>query len=382
MGPGNQIGDPVIIVQVRGASAVSHCNAYISTIAGDAQLNQFLLNVDSGRNPGGLNDDLYVDWIAFSPKHFEVPVINGLPQSSRVITGPYVQEMQQLYRDHYGKTTRLYSEPSKKSDLNFIEMLYSIGPLDKGRELVTRFSTDFETNDHFYTDSNGLEMQTRIRDPTRDEPIAANYYPSASCSFLRDTTQPLQMMLLHDRTHGVGSILSGEIEVMLHRRCVKDDGYGVGEVLNENDHIEPLFYMVFDDAINSSVAHHRLALHQHFPLTPLFDLTKSPQDWTSKYITQDTALKGKVPPNLHILSLKAYEKQLYLRLQHMFEANEHPTWSQPITIDVNTLFDPAFLQIKSITETLVTATTAKTNVRYNSTTVSLNARQIKTFAVQ
>eukprot|EP00463_Aulacantha_scolymantha_P005193 TRINITY_DN6512_c1_g1_i1.p1 TRINITY_DN6512_c1_g1~~TRINITY_DN6512_c1_g1_i1.p1 ORF type:complete len:226 (-),score=12.09 TRINITY_DN6512_c1_g1_i1:126-803(-) len=225
-------------------------------------------------------------------------------------------------------------------------------------------------------------MQTRTRDPTRDEPIAGNYYPSASCSFLRDSTDLNQMTLLHDRTHGVGSTLLGEIEVMLHRRCVKDDGFGVGEVLNEKDHIEPSFYMLFDNPTNSSLAHRHLALHQHFPLTPLYALTDSPASWRSKYITHNTFLKEEVPPNLHILSLKMYEKQLYLRLQHVFEANEHPTWSQPITMDIGKLFDPAFLPLNTLTETLLTATTTKHQTKHKSNVVTLHARQIKTFAVQ
>ena len=36
-----------------------------------------------------------------------------------------------------------------------------------------------------------------------------------------------------DRAHGATSLKPGQIEVMLHRRCLCDDGRGVGEPLNE-----------------------------------------------------------------------------------------------------------------------------------------------------
>ncbi len=39
--------------------------------------------------------------------------------------------------------------------------------------------------------------------------------------------------MLNDRSQGGSSLNSGEVEIMIHRRLIKDDDRGVGEPLNE-----------------------------------------------------------------------------------------------------------------------------------------------------
>ena len=38
---------------------------------------------------------------------------------------------------------------------------------------------------------------------------------------------------MNDRAQGGASIKEGELELMIHRRCLHDDARGVGEPLNE-----------------------------------------------------------------------------------------------------------------------------------------------------
>lgn len=47
---------------------------------------------------------------------------------------------------------------------------------------------------------------------------------------MRDKADDLQLNVLCDSTHGAASLRNGEIEMMLHRRCIDDDGRGLGEV--------------------------------------------------------------------------------------------------------------------------------------------------------
>ena len=46
-------------------------------------------------------------------------------------------------------------------------------------------------------------------------------------------TAPNQVTVLTDRSQGGTSMASGEVELMLHRRLLYDDAFGVGEPLDE-----------------------------------------------------------------------------------------------------------------------------------------------------
>jgi len=45
---------------------------------------------------------------------------------------------------------------------SFVEVVDMVGPLPTDTEIVTRFSTNLDTDMRFYTDNNGLELQERI----------------------------------------------------------------------------------------------------------------------------------------------------------------------------------------------------------------------------
>lgn len=82
-------------------------------------------------------------------------------------------------------------------DQDFIEVENHIKPIsihdDQGKEIVVVYAfDDIKNNDIWYTDSNGLETQQRIRNkrPTYtevvDEPSAGNYYPINMFTYLED----------------------------------------------------------------------------------------------------------------------------------------------------------------------------------------------------
>jgi lysosomal alpha-mannosidase len=108
-----------------------------------------------------------------------------------------------------------------------------------GKEVITRFTTDFATKSTFYTDSNGREMLKRVRNSrptwnlTLEEPVAGNYYPITSKLSIVDDSRDLQLSLLTDRAQGGSSLKDGQLEMMIHRNCLHDDAFGVGEALDE-----------------------------------------------------------------------------------------------------------------------------------------------------
>lgn len=110
-----------------------------------------------------------------------------------------------------------------------------------GKEIISRFTVDsVKSAGVFYTDSNGRELIKRQRDKRYDyeydpklEPIASNYYPVTSKIALKDAT--LQVAVLNDRSQGGSSLKDGDMELMVHRRLLKDDAKGVSEPLNEQE---------------------------------------------------------------------------------------------------------------------------------------------------
>ena len=108
---------------------------------------------------------------------------------------------------------------------------------DLGKEVVVTWSMlgeDFNSENTFYTDSNGLEMQTRVLNErpdftlVTDEFASSNYYPINSALAIRSPSTSMQLTIMNDRSQG-GSVLSnGVVEIMQNRRLLHDDGRGVG----------------------------------------------------------------------------------------------------------------------------------------------------------
>ncbi len=67
----------------------------------------------------------------------------------------------------------------------------------KGKEVITQYTSDLNTRGYFYTDSNGLEMITRQRNYratwpfVNTEPVSGNYAPVNSIISIKDKATQL-----------------------------------------------------------------------------------------------------------------------------------------------------------------------------------------------
>ncbi|EGZ21682.1 hypothetical protein PHYSODRAFT_360129 [Phytophthora sojae] len=135
-------------------------------------------------------------------------------------------------------------------DDKFLEIEWTVGsvPIDdkKGKEVIMRFDAgeSIASDGTLYTDSNGLEFVKRVRNH-RDtwnltlhddqEGVSANYFPITTGAYIKDSKR--QLNLVTDRAQGAASLVDGQVEVMVHRRLLADDGKGVGEHLNETESV-------------------------------------------------------------------------------------------------------------------------------------------------
>jgi lysosomal alpha-mannosidase len=100
----------------------------------------------------------------------------------------------------------------------------------------------------FYTDSNGRQSIERVRfhRPTFDvdpavEPVTQNYYPVVNRITARDSDATQRSLsVMTDRTEAGSSQRDGQLELMVHRRLLFDDDFGVGEPLNEMAYLKGL----------------------------------------------------------------------------------------------------------------------------------------------
>lgn len=289
----------------------------------------------------------------FRPNASTPFAVNSKPISIAQFTSDAVQEVTQVWDDKWLKqTVRLY-----KGARN-VEIEFTVGPVpfdhNFGHEVITKYTTDIASDAHYYTDSNGRELMTRIRDyrPTwklnLTEPVSSNYYPVNALINIKD--DDTQLTILTDRSEGGASMQDGEIELMVHRRIMYDDGRGVGEPLNETTSCTPYpdFRRLGTGLIISAKHYLQLEkpseassffrpLQQKVYSRPVISFTKTDNvtDFSSYYHTVMSLIKKPLPPNVGLMTLSSRgNRQVLLRLAHLYGVDEDPVLSKPAIVNL------------------------------------------------
>ena len=292
-----------------------------------------------------------------------------------------------------------------------VEVEWTVGPIPiddgAGKEIIIRYDTDIQNQAKFYTDANGREVLERTRDyrPTwnysRVETVSGNYYPINSRIWIKDQTRQLTVLtgkevsdfrsnnlfvfFLPDRSEGGSSIQDGSIEIMVHRRTLCDDALGVGEPLNETAFdtglvVRGKHFLILDDPSTSALSH-RVASQYLFmhPLATYALPHLSYADYITKYRQTWSALIDDLPLNVHLLTLDQLDTNQYLiRVEHYFEMNDDETYSQPVIVDLQKIFNTQGL-ISDIEELTLGANLALTDLkRLEWTTIDQQSSKMKT----
>ncbi|XP_022199948.2 lysosomal alpha-mannosidase isoform X2 [Nilaparvata lugens] len=289
------------------------------------------------------------------------PILLSAKGEVKQYKGPIVEEVQVIYSNWVSQTIRRYT------DEEYVEVNWIVGPIpiddNVGKEIIIRYESDIKSNGVFYTDSNGRETLKRVRDfrPTWKlelaEKISGNYYPVTSRISIKDEKN--QFSVLTDRAQGGSSLNDGQIELMVHRRLLHDDAFGVGEALNETAYggvglvAVGSHYLTAGGrpATDKFLAHRKLMdSWMFFTPTP----TTTFQQWQKNYKMEYSGLKGTVPSNVKILTLEPWKgRSLLLRLENIFEVGEDELYSKEAIVNLQDLFS-AF-KIVSAQETVLGA---------------------------
>ncbi|KAM4676223.1 lysosomal alpha-mannosidase [Discoglossus pictus] len=265
-----------------------------------------------------------------------------------MVQNSLVQEVYQNFSSWCSQVVRLYTGQ------RYVELEWTVGPIPVGdgwgKEVISRFYTPLQTEGVFYTDANGRQMLKRRRNRretwtlNQTEPVAGNYYPVNSRIFIKDKNA--QFTVLTDRSQGGASIIDGSVELMVHRRLLYDDYRGVGEPLLEPGQygegiiVRGRHLILLDNPTDAADTHRTIALQKYMSPQIIISLgAPVPYHTAQEPKKQFSALHADFPPNLHILTLaQDSPRSILLRLEHPFQANESAQYSQPITVNLQTLF--------------------------------------------
>ncbi|KAG0460421.1 hypothetical protein HPP92_020718 [Vanilla planifolia] len=288
----------------------------------------------------------------------------------KVVKGSIVDEIHQQFNSWIHQVIRIYK------DKEIAEFEFTIGPIptddDFGKEVITRLTANMMTNKTFYTDSNGRDFLQRIRDHREDwnlsvtQPIAGNYYPLNLGMYLADKKYELSVLV--DRACGGSSIQDGQLEIMLHRRLLADDGRGVGEALDEivciDDGCEGLVargsYFLNINKLGSGAIWRRTKGQEIYSPVLLSFAHEEERIWKSSHTLKATTMDPNysLPPNVALITLEELEDgTVLLRLAHLYENGEDVINSALAKVELKKIF--AGKTIKELKETSLSANQEK-----------------------
>ena len=297
-------------------------------------------------------------------------VSNNNIASISISTGPIVSEVYQYFADWAYSVIRLFKNTT------YVEAEYSIGPIPiadhLGKEIITQYTTNLKSDKTWYSDSQGLEFQERIRNfrftyPLNvTEPVALNYVPCDTAAYIQDNTTQHRFTVIHDRAGGCGSLNDGQIDFMVHRRLLYDDYRGVGEPLNESMQVRTNEWLLFDQGNFASRQQRPLSLEMNYPASLFFVTNYNGEISGLQFFKDyDTGFKGltrSLPPNVHLQTLRTLDTgEVIMRLDHIYAVGEDPVYSKRVTVDLSGLFSG--LTIVEMREMQLTAAEAIQNVK-------------------
>lgn len=270
--------------------------------------------------------------------------------SAKYTQGKFFTQVERQINPWISQTIRV------NSDDDLIQFDYRVGPIDLsdkvGKEVISRFTTDLNNNGTFYTDSNGRQLMKRIRnnwvtfDYEDSEPVAGNYYPVNTKIIMRDVDKNVQMTVFTDRTQGGTSLQDGQVELMVHRRILHDDDFGVEEALNEPgfDHKGLIIrgtHSVFISSIEDASQHRQLAIRLHLPPVLYFSPASTIVSDQQKHFNAEAMriLTHTLPPSIHLLTVENWRNgDTLVRLEHIYQSSDPKSLKKLVTIDLVELF--------------------------------------------
>ncbi|XP_039279296.1 alpha-mannosidase 2 [Nilaparvata lugens] len=254
----------------------------------------------------------------------EKEILDEYPNQRIFITsGPVSSELTVIYGNLLMHSIRIYHTQGPYNQGIQIENVidFEAPPKNRETELFMRVVSDISNGDppEFYSDLNGFQMQRRMK--VERIGIEGNYFPITTAAYIQDATRRLTLLVNH--AQGASSWQPGWLEVMLDRRTLYDDSRGMGEGVVDNKRTTSKFWLLLEDAWETSEYSKPSLLSNHLSaslLYPpgLFVVEEPPGDDEMTPHRRRPTLRNNVhlvsrplPCDVHLLTLRTVSDQTF-----------------------------------------------------------------------
>ncbi|XP_023068028.1 alpha-mannosidase 2 isoform X1 [Piliocolobus tephrosceles] len=249
----------------------------------------------------------------FLPDGNAKPYVYTTPPFVRVTHGRIYSEVTCFF-DHVTHRVRLYhiqgleGQSVEVSNIVDIRKVYN-------REIAMKISSDIKSQNRFYTDLNGYQIQPRMT--LSKLPLQANVYPMTTMAYIQDAKH--RLTLLSAQSLGVSSLNSGQIEVIMDRRLMQDDNRGLEQGVQDNKITANLFRILLEkrSAVNTeeeknsvsypSLLSHMTSSFMNHPVFPMANKFSSP---TLDLEGEFSPLQSSLPCDIHLVNLRTIQSKV------------------------------------------------------------------------
>lgn len=251
----------------------------------------------------------------FLPDGQGQPYVSLRPPFVRVTHGRIYSEVTSFF-EHVTHTVRLYNVQGIERQSVEVSNIVDIRTVHN-REIVMRISSKINSQNRFFTDLNGYQIQPRRT--MSKLPLQANVYPMSTMAYIQDAEH--RLTLLSAQSLGTASMASGQIEVFMDRRLMQDDNRGLGQGVHDNKITANLFRILLEkrNGVNmeeekkSPVSYPSLLSHLtssflNHPFLPMV-LSAKFSSPAVELLSELHLLQSSLPCDIHLVNLRTIQSK-------------------------------------------------------------------------
>ncbi|XP_063820174.1 alpha-mannosidase 2 [Pseudophryne corroboree] len=235
------------------------------------------------------------------------------PPTVRLTHGNVFSEVVCFFK-HVTHTVRLYNVPGVEGQSPEITNVVDIRG-EFNREIVMRITSDINSQNRFYSDLNGYQIQPRHT--LSKLPLQANVYPMATMAYVQDNASRLTLHAA--QSLGIASLRSGQLEVFMDRRLMQDDNRGLGQGLQDNKITFNLFRLLLEqragvdeDEEKKSTSYPSMLSHitSSFINLPVIPMAVTADIGAPSLLNAFSPLMSSMPCDVHFVNLRTIQAKV------------------------------------------------------------------------